>query len=151
MLLPCNLLAGEQDPEYCDSVLSCVTANVNSGKLKTFFGSIASPRCNNNAEFQELSNEQLFRLIASNPALFFSTLFSMSQEIVVAVKQEIDHPIHEGIPVTKIYDLVKKTKMPSKLKKKAIQLMDYTYRQQIEMIRIYEEQNKRKWEYPRWH
>ena len=143
----------QQDIDYCDSVLSHASTNwksIDSFSLKMLFKAVCSRRCSNNVEFEEVSNELLFRLLWSKPALFFSTLFKMSQEEVAIVKQQIDHPVHDGIPVVRIYEDVRKSRLSASTKEKALQFMHHIYEQEREAIRAWEKKNKTKWEYPSW-
>jgi len=92
----------------------------------------------------------MFHLIDEYSKIFFTTLFSLSKEQISAIASEVMHPVNDGIPVVSIYNRLKKSKMPDKLKVRALKFMKPAFEKERETIEQWEKLNKKKWSYPAW-
>ena len=142
-----------QELNHCDSVCLCLKGNWDSLEvdcLRGFFGAFSDERCLNNVEWGEGTNELLFRLMDEKPRLFFSALFGLNKRQRAAVKEQIDNPLSDGIPIRDIYAHVRQAKMPSVLKKKSLRFLRDTLAKETKMIESWERHSGKKWQYPTW-
>lgn len=73
-----------------------------------FFGSF-SPKCSNNVEFSEWSNELLFEALLKHPVLFINILPQQDKSFINKALEVLESPIHDGIDVSSTYAAVKKS------------------------------------------
>lgn len=134
--------------ERCTELVAFISTNFNTFDrcdLKVFLKSFTDPNCLNNAEFDEWGNETMYRIIEKRPQIFFDVLFEMTESEIGGVKKEIDHPIHDGINLIKIFENLQRTDMSKDLKEKALNIMQPAYESYKKMVRDWEEKNKIKW------
>jgi len=85
--------------------------------LKTF-----GHDCDNNAEFSEVSNENLFKMIEFNSARFITVIEKYQTNIEFnEILKMIENPIKDGIDLKKISKLVDNVKSDSKVKSRIIE------------------------------
>jgi len=136
-----------------DTSAECIHRNWDSldvSCVQVFFSAFSDPRYQQNVEWSEGANELLFRLMDRKPHLFFSALFGLSARQIAAVKEEIDNPINDGIPIRSIVDHVRHARMPIALKRRSLAFLKDTIAKEREMIDSWERINGKKWVYPPW-
>jgi len=78
--------------------------------------------CDNNAEFSEVSNGTLFKIIEFNSARFIAVIEKYQTEIEFSeILKMIENPINDGIDLGKISKLLNNVKSDSKVKSRVIE------------------------------
>lgn len=81
--------------------------------------------CKNNAEFSEIGNETLFKVIQKQPNLFCVTLEKYESEVDLnSILLEIENPVIDLINLDLTKEQISQTKISQELKKKLINAID---------------------------
>jgi len=135
---------------YCINITKYVLVNVDSlqdDSLKIFYKQFGLEKNKNAAEFRQWGNEVLFKVLEKNPKQFFENLFKMRPSEIKTIENEINHPIHDGINMIKLYKNIENCDLNKNTKEKAIKFIKPSYEAFKKLIEDWEKKNNKKWPY----
>ncbi|WP_163325824.1 hypothetical protein [Draconibacterium mangrovi] len=96
-----------------------------TGELTVRFLKTFGQECRNNAEFSEIGNETLFKVIQKQPNLFCETLEKYESEVDLnSILLEIESPVIDLINLDLTKEQVSQTKINQDLKKRLLNALD---------------------------
>ena len=117
--------------DSCRCNFNCLTElkdTVNSLSIEQIYRFLAifSKDCKNNAEFSEVSNERLFKIMELNPDNFIQAIDKYNKDIEInKIIEQIRRPCNDMIDLKGIYDKIQKSKVNSGYKVKILDALQY--------------------------